>query len=116
MAKIHRHTANLRKDFLHKEPAAITKQYELISVETLNMRGMARGLRLRKSVHDNGRGMFVNVLEYKKGRFGHELVKADRFFPSFQLCSVCVTQNPAVKNLSVLEWDCLPAERIMTGM
>lgn len=106
VAKIHRHTSNQRKDFLHKESAAITKQYELISVETLNMRGMARGLRLGKSVHDNGWGMFVNMLEYKQSRLGHQLVKADRFFPSSQLCSKCGTRNPAVKNLSVREWDC----------
>ena len=106
MAKIHRHTANQRKDFLHKVSAAITKQYELISVETLNMRGMAHGLRLGKSVHDNGWGMFVNMLEYKQNRLGHQLVKVDRFFPSSQLCSVCGIKNPAVKNLSVREWDC----------
>ena len=106
VAKVHRHTANQRKDFLHKESAAITKQYELISVEDLNMRGMARGLRLGKSVHDNGWGMFVNMLEYKQSRLGHQLVKVDRFFPSSQLCSVCGTKNPAVKNLDVREWDC----------
>ena len=106
VAKIHRHTANQRKDFLHKESAAITKQNELISVENLNMRAMARGLHLGKSVHDNGWSMFVNMLAYKQERLGHHLVKVDRFFPSSQQCSVCGAKNPTVKDLGIREWDC----------
>ena len=67
---------------------------------------MARGLRLGKSVYDNGWGMFQNMLEYKQSRLRHQFVKVDRFFPSAQLCSVCGTKNPEVKNLSIREWDC----------
>ena len=67
---------------------------------------MAHGLRLGKSVHDNGWGMFVNMLEDKQNRLGLQLVNVDRFFPTSQLCSVCGIKNPAVRNLSVREWDC----------
>ena len=101
-------------DFLHKESAAITRQYKFIAVETLNMRGMARGLLLGRSVHENGWGMFVSMPDHKQSRLGHQLIKVDRFFPSSQLCSVCGIKNPAVKNLSVQEWTARTAERITT--
>lgn len=105
-AKIARHIANQRKDFLHKESAAITKRYDLISVEDLNMKAMSRGLRLGKSVHDNGWRMFVEMLDYKQSRLGHGLQKVDRFFPSSQLCSVCGHKEQAVRNLSIRHWEC----------
>ena len=41
IAGIHRHTANQRKDFLQKQSTAITKQYNCVCVEDLNMKSMS---------------------------------------------------------------------------
>ena len=100
VAKISRHVSNQRKDFLHKKSAEITNQYDLVSVEDLNMRGMSRSLNLGKSTLDNGYGMFCTMLEYKQRRKGHYFVRVDRFFPSSQLCQ-CGYQNPVTKDFSV---------------
>lgn len=41
IAKIHRHTANQRKAYLHKLSTAIAKQYNCVCVKDLNMRAMS---------------------------------------------------------------------------
>lgn len=107
IAKIHRHTANQRRDFLHKESTAIAKQYSCVCVENLNMRAMSdHGFGNGKATLDNGYGMFLNMLEYKLKDRGGRLVKVDRFFPSSQLCNCCGFRNSILKNLSVRRWDC----------
>ncbi|MDO4523185.1 MAG: RNA-guided endonuclease TnpB family protein [Eubacteriales bacterium] len=104
-AKIARHTANQRKDFLHKKSAEITNLYDVISVESLNMKGMSRTLHLGKATMDNGYGMFVSMLEYKKKRKRHQLIRVGRYFPSSQLCQ-CGYKNPVTKDLKVRMITC----------
>lgn len=41
VAKLHRCLANFRKDFLHKESAAIAKQYDYVCVEDIDMKAMS---------------------------------------------------------------------------
>ena len=107
IAKMYRHTANQRKDFLHKESAAITKQFDFVCVEDLNMRAMAnKGFGNGKATMDNGYGMFLSMLEYKLADRGGRLVRVDRFFPSSQMCNHCGSINPALKDLSIRKWDC----------
>ena len=70
-AKIARHIANQRKDFLHKLSSEITNQYDLISVEDLNLRRMVKPtgkLHLGKATYDNGYRMFLSMLEYNNGK------------------------------------------------
>ena len=107
IARIHRHTANQRKDFLHKKSTAIAKQYSCVCVEDLNMRAMSnRGFGNGKATLDNGYGMFLNMLEYKLKDRGGCLIKVDKFFPSSQLCNCCGFRNPILKDLSIRHWDC----------
>ena len=106
LAKAHEKVANQRKDFLHKESRRLADSYDAVCVEDLNMKGMSRGLRLGKSVHDAGWGEFVRMLEYKLEDAGGRLVKVGRFFPSSQICHDCGRRNPEVKNLGVRKWVC----------
>lgn len=99
-AKLSEHIANQRRDYLHKRSAEITNQYDLISVETLNMQNMSKGLHLGKSTLDNGYGMFISMLTYKQQNKGHYLIKVDKWYPSSQLCS-CGYKNPITKDLSI---------------
>ena len=89
IAKIHEKIANQRKDFLHKTSRKIANSYDVICVEDLNMQAMSQTFKFGKSVHDNGWGMFVNMLEYKLIELGKYLIKADKFFPSTKRCSSC---------------------------
>ena len=107
VAKIHRHIANQRKDFLHKQSTAIAKQYAYVCVESLNMRTMSnKSFGNGKATLDNGYGMFLDMLAYKLQERGGELVKVDKWFPSSQICNCCGFQNPILKDLTIRHWNC----------
>ena len=93
--KIHKHIANQRLDNLHKISTEIANQYDVVCVESLNMRAMSnKGFGNGKATLDNGYGMFLNMLEYKLTDRGKYLVKVDKWFPSSQICHNCGCLHP----------------------
>ena len=107
VARIHRHTANQRRDFLHKESVMIAKLYDIVCIENLDMTAIAkRDSGLGKASLDNGWGMFVSFLEYKLRDRGKMLIRTDRYFASSQTCSCCMSVNPKVKDLKIRKWTC----------
>lgn len=107
VAKIHRHIANQRKDYLHQKSTEIVNQYDFVCVEDLNMKAMSnKGFSNGKATMDNGYGMFLVFLDYKLQERGGKLVKVDKYYPSSQLCSCCGFQNAELKNLFIREWIC----------
>lgn len=105
--KLHKHTANQRKDYLHKKSTYLAETYDLIGTEDLSLKGMSsvKGLGLGKSTSDNGYGMFLQMLVYKMADRGKWLVKVDRFYPSSQLCR-CGYKNPITKDLTIRTITC----------
>ena len=89
IARLHAHIARQRKDYLHKESRKITNFYDLVCIESLNMKEMSQDSRFGKSVHDNGWGMFTYFLSYKLERAGKKLVRIDKWYPSSKICSCC---------------------------
>ena len=106
IANIYEHITNQRKDFLHKLSRSIVSTCDVVCIEDLNMQSMSQCLNFGTSVHDNGWGMFIRMLEYKLENLGKKLIKIDKFFPSSQTCSYCGYQNKDTKNLSVRDWNC----------
>lgn len=107
IAKIHKHTANQRKDFLQKTSTAIAKQTDVVCVETLDMKAMAnKGFGNGKAALDNGYGMFLNMLEYKLAERGKHFIKVDKWFPSSQICSCCGMRHKDMKELSIRTMKC----------
>lgn len=105
--KIHRHIANQRLDNLHKISAEIANQYDVVCVESLNMRSMANhGFGNGKATLDNGYGMFLSMLEYKLTDRNKYLVKVDKWFPSSQICHCCGTLHPEMKDLTIRTMKC----------
>ena len=107
VAKVYEKISNQRKDFLDKESYRIATTYDTVVIEDINMRSLAnKGMRNGKTVNDIGFGEFKQMLEYKLNRNLGQLIKADKFYPSSQLCSVCGFKNIVVKNLDIREWIC----------
>ena len=105
--KIHKHIANQRKDHLHQLSTGIANRYDIVCVETLNMKSLAnKSFGNGRSTLDNGYGMFLNMLEYKLSDRGKCMIRVNKWFPSSQLCHCCGTGNPKVKNLDVRKWQC----------
>lgn len=107
VAKLQRKTADQRLDYLYKKSLELAENYDVIGVETLNMRSMAnKGFGNGKATLDNGYGMFLTMLSYKLEERGKQLVKVDKWYPSSQICSCCGYQNKALKNLQIRKWTC----------
>ena len=85
IAKLHLRIANLRKDFLHKLSHRLSQQYDLITVESLNIKGMVKNRCLAKSIITQGWSSFVAMLGYKLDALGKYLVFADPWFASSRL-------------------------------
>ena len=82
------------------------REYDVISLEDLNVSGILKNHKLARSVSDVSWSQFVTMLQYKADWYGKEIVKIDRFFASSQLCSVCGYKNTKTKDLSVRSWVC----------
>lgn len=107
ITKLQEHIANQRKDFLHKLSAKLSKDYDAICIEDLNMKSLSnKGFGNGKATLDNAWGIFTVMLDYKLQEQGKQLVKIDNFYPSSQTCSVCGCVNREVKNLSIRKWEC----------
>ncbi|MEV0375915.1 RNA-guided endonuclease TnpB family protein [Streptomyces sp. NPDC050636] len=104
VARAHAQVADARRNFHHQWSHKLTSENQAVFVETLNVRGMARG-RLAKSVHDAGWAQFVAFLEYKATRRARQFVKVARDFPSSQICSACGHRD-GPKPLHVRTWTC----------
>jgi len=107
--KIYKHIANQRLDHLHKLSTEIANQYDVVCVETLNLRAMSnKGFGNGKATMDNGFGKFINMLEQKLSARGKLLVKVDKFYPSSQICHNCGEIHHEMKDLKnrVMDCDC----------
>ncbi|MBD2181707.1 RNA-guided endonuclease InsQ/TnpB family protein [Aerosakkonema funiforme] len=108
VAKVHHKIANTRQDFLHKISRKLVDENQVIVVEDLCVKGVAR-TKLAKSVLDAGFGMLVNFLASKLKRVGGILVEVDRLFPSTKLCNCCKFKNDSL-TLNDREWVCPKCE------
>lgn len=64
LSKQHKKIADTRKDFHFKTANRLLKNYDVVAVEKLNIKGLAR-TRLAKSIHDAGWGQFLTILTNK---------------------------------------------------
>ena len=105
VARIHEKIANSRSDYIHKITNEITNQYDVICIENLNVKGMIKNHKLSKHIADVAWGELRRQLEYKSERKGKILIKVDRWLPSSQLCSSCLSLT-GKKPLNVRKFTC----------
>ena len=105
LAKKHEKIANQRKDFLHKLSDRITDENQVIVIETLRSSNLMKNHKLAKAIGDVSWYEFSRQLAYKAEWKGRTLIKADRFYPSSQICSACGHRD-GKKDLHIREWTC----------
>jgi len=106
IAGVHRKLRNQRKDWQHKESCMLTDEYDVICVEDIDYKQMARGLHLAKATNDNGFGQFRGFLAYKAKQKEKKLVTIDKWFASSKLCSCCGEKHEELK-LADRKWICM---------
>ena len=104
VAKAHAKVAQARNYEIHQLTTRLVRDYDVIAIEDLNVKGMSRGF-LSRSMLDAAFGEFTRQLTYKAAWYGKQLVKVDRYFPSSKLCSACGHKLQELK-LSVRSWRC----------
>ena len=106
LAKFEEHIANKRHDWMEKETIRLVRSFEVIGVESLNIKGMMCFSRNAKNYNDVSWYRFTSMFEWKSKFHNCLVVKADKFFASSQLCNNCGYKNKEVKNLSIRNWVC----------
>ena len=105
LARHYARIANIRADALHKLTTDLTRRFELIGIEDLNVKGMLSNRHLSRPVSDMGFFEFRRQLDYKARDTGSLVVMADRWFASSKTCSDCGWKLEELP-LSVRSWSC----------
>jgi putative transposase len=105
VAKVHEKITNSRNDMQHKVSSKLVKDYDLIAIEDLNVKGMVKNHKLSKAISDVAWSSFVTKLKYKAEWNDKEVIVIDRFYPSSKTCSCC---DHIKESLSLEErtWTC----------
>ena len=108
VARMEHYIAECRNDWIEKETKRLVSTYQVIGIEDLNLKGMMKFSRNAKNYGDASWGNFVNKLLWKSSLNENncQVIKADRFFASSQICHCCGFKNPITKNLKVRSWTC----------
>ena len=102
VARCHAYTARRRANHLHQASARLVRDYDVIAIEALNVKALARSA-LAKDVHDASWAKFISMLRYKAERAGARLVEVDAH-DTTQDCSGCGKKVP--KKLGERSHDC----------
>jgi putative transposase len=98
----HKKVSDTRKDFHFKAANTLLKKYDVVAVEKLNIKGLAKS-RLAKSVNDAGWGQFLSILTVKAENAGLLVIAVNPNGTS-QECSSC--GNKVIKPLSQRMHNC----------
>ncbi len=110
MAKVHERIRNARKDFLHKLSIHLVNNYDYISFEDLNVRGLIQNSGLAKLILDAGWGTFIAFATYKAVMAGARVVRVDPSYTT-QDCSVCSFR--VLKTLTERLYECPECGAVM---
>ena len=86
---------DIKKDYFHKSTTAITRtKCSAIVLEDLNVAGMRKNKHLSHSLQEASISTFKRMLINKAESVGIEVILADKFYPSSQICSNCGNRKP----------------------
>jgi putative transposase len=104
VARAHARVRQERQCALHRFTTRLVKEFDLICIEDLNVKALARGLHAR-AIHDVAFGEVRRQLTYKSDWYGKILVAVDRWCPSSKRCSECQYTLDALR-LDERQWHC----------
>jgi putative transposase len=124
VARIYEKITNSRQDLIQKTTTDLIKNFDIIYLEDLNIKGMSHRCKvkqdengkylpngqsaksgLNKSILDASWGSFIDILEYKASWNDKQVIHIDRFFPSSKTCSKCGWINNGL-TLKDRTWIC----------
>ncbi|HEY2590352.1 MAG TPA: transposase, partial [Steroidobacteraceae bacterium] len=100
IARLHARIADQRRDALHRATTAIVREAQVIAIESLRVKAMARSMgrrAFRRSVADAALGEVRRQLTYKGVWALRQVIAVDAFFASSKRCSDCGEINRTLK-------------------
>ena len=116
--KLYEKVHNVQVDYINKLSRDLCKHNELIVLENLNLHEMSERTSYKDSKtsskggnHGKSVGLlqwsyFLNKLEQNAEKFGNNIVYADKFFPSSQICSKCGEIHSEMKDVTKRTLEC----------
>lgn len=105
LSRLHYQISCIRKDFLHKLSTDLVKEFDVICLENLNIKGMVKNRKLSRAISDLGFYELKRQLIYKANQYGKTVKELDRFYPSSKTCSCCGVKLDELP-LSIRNWTC----------
>jgi len=104
VARAHAHVRQERQAALHALTTRLVRDFDLICIEDLNVKGLGRGIHAR-AIHDVAFSEVRRQLAYKSEWYGKILVEVDRWYPSSKTCSACRHTLDELR-LDERQWKC----------
>ena len=89
----------------HKFSKYLVKNYDLIGMEDLNIKGMFKNKKWSSKMQKISLYKLITMIQYKADWYGKTLIQIDRYFPSSKKCHVCGHINHEL-TIDSREWTC----------
>lgn len=89
LAKLYERRDNIKNDFFNKLSIKICSENQTVFFEDLNIKAMIKNHKLAKSISNASWNLFMLKLQTQALKYGTEIIKIGRFYPSSQLCNAC---------------------------
>ena len=104
VARAHARVREARQYALHALTTRLVREFSVIAIEDLNVRGLARG-RGARAIQDAAFGELRRQLKYKSEWYDRLLLEVDRWYASSRHCSVCRFRLDELR-LDQRQWKC----------
>lgn len=107
LSRLHYKIRGIRQDSLHKITSSLVREFDVIAIESLNVKGMVKNRKLSRAISDLGFFEFKRQLIYKANEQGKVVKSVGRFYPSSKTCSNCNhILGKDELTLKMREWTC----------
>lgn len=107
LSRLHYKIRCIRQDSLHKLTSSLVKEFDVIAIEDLNVKGMVKNRRLSRAISDLGFYEFKRQLVYKAEHQRKTVKSVGSFYPSSKTCSNCnYILGKDELTLKMREWQC----------
>jgi len=104
VARAHARVRHERQCALHALTTRLVREFDLICIEDLNVKALARG-RNARAIQDAAFSEVRRQLKYKSEWYGRILIEVDRWYASSKICSACQHTLDELR-LDQRQWTC----------
>ena len=102
---------NKIKNTYHHISKKIVENYDIISMEDLNIKGMFKNKKWSHKLQQISLYTLLQMIKYKAEWYGKKFIQIDRYYPSSKKCRHCGKINHELK-LHMRKWKCPNCNKI----